>query len=49
MVTSIGVQGFTSMPCSHAAVLPEKAAPGGSRRATALNNNCGLSGKPTHR
>src|SRR6266550_4271457 len=49
IVTSIGSQDITSKPCSQAAVQPENAAPAGNRLATALNNSCGLSLRPTQR
>jgi hypothetical protein len=46
MVTSIGLHGSTSMPCTQAAVRPEKAATAGSRRDAALRRSAGESASP---
>jgi len=47
-VTSIGLIGGKSSPCSHAAVRPENAAPVGRRRSTAARISSGLSLRPAH-
>ena len=46
IVASIGSHGSTSIPCSHAAVRPEKAATGGMRRRAALSLKVGDSVSP---
>ena len=41
-VTSTGLHGSTSIPCNHAAVKPENAPPGGSRKDAARSVSHGL-------